>query len=243
MPSIVINDDKLVKINESSTIILNNSNINIEYDFLDGQYSVLIFNDYDGDLIMNDTGNITNSNVKINYLQLDKYDLKQNTNIVVNNNSSLDIHTTYLAIKNKKIVFDLFNFKSDSSVDITNNIVCLDNSDFSLDCIGTIVKGAKRSKCHQHSHCLTIDNPKKARVLPVLNIDENDVEASHSLSSGTIDEEILFYMNARGLSSKQALNLILKSYLMPNDDYYNEFELGKQIQEKAIKKVDDICLM
>ena len=101
----------------------------------------------------------------------------------------------------------------------------------------------KRSKCHQKSHCLTIDNPKKARVLPVLNIDEDDVEASHSLSSGTIDEEILFYMNSRGLDKKNALNLILKSYLMPNDNYYDAFDSGKLIQEKAIQKVDEICSM
>ena len=243
MPSIEITNDELVKINESSTIILNNKNINIEYNFSNGDYAVLIFNDYDGDVTLSDNGFIDNANVKINYLQLDKYNLIQNTNISVKENSALDVHTTYLATNSKKVVFDLYNLKSDSNVDITNNIVCLDDSDFSLDCIGTIVKGAKRSKCHQHSHCLTIDNPKKARVLPVLNIDENDVEASHSLSSGTIDEEILFYMNARGLSKKQALNLILKSYLMPNDDYYSKFELGKQIQEKAIKKVDEICSM
>ena len=243
MPSIEIKDSNSVKISESCTIILSSKDINIEYDFNNGDYSVLIFNDFDGDVVLNDSGNIVNSNVKINYLQLDKYNLKQNTSINVNSNSNLDVHSTYLATNTKEVVFDLYNKESDSNVDITNNIVCLDNSDFSLDCIGTIVNGAKRSKCHQHSHCLTIDNPKRSRVLPVLNIDENDVEASHSLSSGTIDEEILFYMNSRGLDKKHALNLILKSYLMPSDDYYDEFELGKQIQEKAINKVDEICSM
>ena len=243
MPSIEINNDSLVKISSSSTIILKNNKINIEYDFSDNEYNVLIFNDYEGDVELNDSGNINNSTVKINYLQLDKYNLKQNTSIDVNENSSLEVNTTYLATNNKEVVFDLYNKSHDSNVDITNNIVCLQDSSFSLDCIGTIVKGAKRSKCHQKSHCLTMDNPKKARVLPVLNIDEDDVEASHSLSSGTIDEEILFYMNSRGLDKKNALNLILKSYLMPNDNYYDAFESGKLIQEKAIQKVDEICSM
>lgn len=243
MSSIEIKDDKLVSINTSSTLILNNDVINIEYDFSNDDYSILIFNNYQGDVKLFDSGKITNASVKINYLQLDKYNLEQITNIDVNTNSSLDINTTYLGVNTKKVTFDLYNRESDSNVDITNNIVCLNDSDFSLDCIGTIVKGAKRSKCHQKSHCLTIDSPKKARVLPVLNIDENDVEASHSLSSGTIDEEVLYYMNSRGLNSKQALNLILKSYLMPNDNYYDDFEQGKQIQEMAIKKVDEICSM
>ena len=243
MPSIEITNDSTVNINSSATIILRNNIINIKYDLSNDEYNILIFNDYDGDVTLNDSGVINNSNVKINYLQLDKYNLIQNTNIDVNADSNLLINTTYLATNSKQIVFDLFNKEHDSNVDITNNIVCLNDSDFSLDCIGTIVKGAKRSKCHQKSHCLTIDNPKKARVLPVLNIDEDDVEASHSLSSGTIDEEILFYMNSRGLDKKNALNLILKSYLMPNDNYYDVFEEGKLIQEKAIKKVDEICSM
>lgn len=243
MPSIEITNDSTVNINSSATIILRNNIINIKYDLSNDEYNILIFNDYDGDVALNDSGVINNSNVRINYLQLDKYNLIQNTNIDVNADSNLLINTTYLATNSKQIVFDLFNKEHDSNVEITNNIVCLNDSDFSLDCIGTIVKGAKRSKCHQKSHCLTIDNPKKARVLPVLNIDEDDVEASHSLSSGTIDEEILFYMNSRGLDKKNALNLILKSYLMPNDNYYDVFEEGKLIQEKAIKKVDEICSM
>ena len=243
MPSIEITNDSTVNINSSATIILRNNIINIKYDLSNDEYNILIFNDYDGDVTLNDSGVINNSNVKINYLQLDKYNLIQNTNLDVNADSNLLINTTYLATNSKQIVFDLNNKEHDSNVDITNNIVCLNDSDFSLDCIGTIVKGAKRSKCHQKSHCLTIDNPKKARVLPVLNIDEDDVEASHSLSSGTIDEEILFYMNSRGLDKKNALNLILKSYLMPNDNYYDVFEEGKLIQEKAIKKVDEICSM
>lgn len=243
MPSIEITNDSTVNINFSATIILRNNIINIKYDLSNDEYNILVFNDYDGDVTLNDSGVINNSNVRINYLQLDKYNLIQNTNIDVNADSNLLINTTYLATNSKQIVFDLFNKEHDSNVDITNNIVCLNDSDFSLDCIGTIVKGAKRSKCHQKSHCLTIDNPKKARVLPVLNIDEDDVEASHSLSSGTIDEEILFYMNSRGLDKKNALNLILKSYLMPNDNYYDVFEEGKLIQEKAIKKVDEICSM
>lgn len=243
MNSIEIIDDKLVTILESSTIIIKTNICNINYDFNNGSYSVLVFNDFEGDSTLNETGNIVSSDVKINYLQLDKYNLKQNTKIDVNSNSKLDVNTTYLATNKKEIVFDLINKQNDSEVDINNNIVCLDNSDFSLDCIGTIIKGAKRSKCHQKTHCLTIDNPKKARVLPILNIDEDEVEASHALSSGTIDEEILFYMNSRGLNKKDALNIILKSYLMPSDDYYDEFALGKQIQEKAIMKVDQICSM
>ena len=222
---------------------MKNNNINIEYNFINSDSSILIFNDFDGDIVINDKGNIVDSNVKINYIELNNNKINQLSTLNVDKNSQLTINTIYLGVNEKTITFDLINAKPDSIVEINNNIVCLDSAKFSLECVGKIEKGAKRSVCHQKSHCLTIDNPKLAKVLPVLLIDENDVEASHSLSSGTIDEEILFYMNSRGLDKKHALNLILKSYLMPNDDYYDEFENGKQIQERAIQKVDRICSM
>ncbi len=243
MPSRIIENDRPVRIDSSATVILRTDVVNLVYDLKDGAYSILIYNDHKGGLILHDEGSIANAEVKINYLQLDPYDLKQRSEVHVGKDSQLSVNTTYLGTGKKEVVYDLYNDQADSSIDIYNNIVCLDAADFSMDCIGTIVKGAKRSKCHQSTHCLTIDSPKKARVLPVLNIDENDVEASHSLASGTIDEEILFYMNSRGLDKKEALNLILKSYLMPSDDYYEAFEQGKQIQESAIKKVDQICSM
>ena len=243
MPSITVDNEKTVKVVSSSTIIIRSAQADIEYDLRDGDYAILIFNDSDQDLKVNDHGQIVNANVKISYLQLDDHDLIQNSNIRVNKDSTLTVNATYLGSRNKDIVFDLINNESDSLIDITSNIVCLDEASFRLDCIGTILKGSKRAKCHQASHCLTIGNPKKATVLPVLNIDENDVEASHSLSSGTIDEEILFYMNSRGLSAKEALNLILRSYLMPDEHFYDDFIDGKAIQEMAVKKVDQLCSM
>ena len=243
MPSITVDNEKRVKIVSSSTMIIRSAKADIEYDLKDGDYAVLIFNDSKKDLTISDHGQISNARVNITYIQLDDHDLTQNSHIDVNRDSSLTINATYLGSKNKDIIFDLVNNEPDSNIDITSNIVCLDESAFRLDCIGTIKKGSKRSKCHQASHCLTMGNPKKATVLPVLNIDENDVEASHSLSCGTIDDEILFYMNSRGLSSMQALNLILRSYLMPDEHFYDDFIDGKAIQEMAAKKVDSLCSM
>ena len=238
----ITNNDKYV-IDKSCTLIIKNSDINLEYDLNDGDYNIMIFNDFNGDVVINDKGNITNSKVSINYLELNNYNINQLSTVKVNDNSELIVNATYLGVNDKKVVFDLRNVKSDSTVEITNNVVCLDDASFSLECIGTIVKGAKRSKCHQKNHCLTMGNPKLAKVLPVLNIDENDVEASHSLSSGTIDEEVLFYMNSRGLDKKDALGLILKSYLMPNENYYNGFIDGEYIKNLAESKVNDICSM
>lgn len=242
MSVIVVENQDKVLINSNSTLILRNDICNIEYCF-DNDSKVLVFADFNGDLVLNESGKVSNCEVSISYLQLDNYSLIQNTSIDISYNGHLNINSTYLGVKNKNVTYNLVNIESNSEVNITNNVVCLDDSDFVLNCVGTITKGSKRSKCFQKNRCLTIDDPKKAKILPVLNIDENDVEAAHSLSSGTIDEEVLFYMNSRGLNKKESLNLILKSYLMPNDSFYEDYTDGKDIQEQAVKKVDLLCLM
>lgn len=213
----------------------------LQLELNNGEFKVLIFNNANKELTIDETWEITNSNVEVNYLDFNNYNFNQKNNMVLHKDSSLVVNSTYLGCNEKKIDFNLVNKESDTSIKISNNVVCLDEADFCLNVVGKIENGAKRAKCYQKSRCLTFDNPKNAKILPVLLIDENDVEASHSLSSGTIDEDVLFYMNSRGLSKKDALSLLLVSYLMPSEDFYKEFENGIMIKEIADKKVENIC--
>lgn len=240
-----LNNDFELKLNESSTITLfiESSNINIRYELMDGDYNILVFNNADSKTNIVESGYIRNSKVNITYIELNNYEFNQDNSIDINENSSLNVNSIYLGINKKHIVFNMNNLEFNSTSTINNNVVCLNDADFELDVIGNIKKGAKESKCHQKSQCLTFESPKKAKILPVLNIDENDVEASHSLSSGTIDEEVLFYMNSRGLNKKEALGLLLVSYLMPSEEFYRNFIDGLEIKEIADKKVNKICSM
>jgi len=240
---IEVNSSDCIQIKDNATLLLKSDAININYMLENGDYKILIFNDCDCKTCITENGFIKNCSVTINYIDLNSFSYNQHTNINVDDNSSLIINSVYLGSDSKLIKFNINNLKSNTYSLVNNNVVCLDESDFTLECIGNITKGAKRSKCHQKSHCLTIGNPKKAKILPVLNIDENDVEASHSLSSGTIDQEIMFYMKSRGLSQSEALNLIIKSYLLPNEDFYYGFIDGNFISELAVKKVDKLCLI
>lgn len=239
-----INKELNLKFNSSEviTIVLSDDAL-INYELSNGSYKILVFNNSEKDICLKEDGTINNSDVEINYLDLNKYNLKQENKIIVNKDSSLTINSTYLGTNIKNIDFDLINNQSNSLVNISNNVVCLDGAEFNLNVVGEIVKGAKNSKCYQKSRCLTFENPKAAKVLPVLKIDENDVEASHSLSSGTIDDDVLFYMNSRGLNKKEALGLLLVSYLMPSEDFYKQFENGLDIKEIADRKVENVCSM
>lgn len=238
-----IKNEFLLNLSESSsiTLVLNDEKIKIRYELCNGDYNILVFNNTNNGVNLIEEGYIKNSKVNITYIDLNDNKYNQVNNLEVYKDSSLYINCIYLGINEKNIKYNVTNVESDSLVNIINNVVCLNNCDFTLDIIGNIKNGAKRSKCFQKSSCLTFEEPRKAKVLPVLNIDENDVEASHSLSCGTIDEEVLFYMNSRGLTKKEALSLLLTSYLMPDEDFYKTFEDGLLLKDIAEKKVEKLC--
>lgn len=237
------NIDLKFESNENITLFLDSNSINSNICFENGSYNVLVFNNSLSNASLIEKIIVKKSNLNITYIDLNSYDFYQNSDFDIYEDSIVNINSIYLGVMNKKINFNLNNLEKGSKSYINNNVVCLNDASFMLDVIGNIKKGAKKSECKQTSKCLTFESPKLAKVLPVLNIDENDVEAKHALSSGTLDEEVLFYMNSRGLSKKDALSLILVSYLLPSDEFYKDYEDGETIKELTNKKVNDLCLI
>ena len=75
-----------------------------------------------------------------------------------------------------------------------------------------IEKGAKQSDAHMAAHVLLLSRQAKARAVPSLEIDENDVICGHAAAVGKIDEEQLFYLASRGLSKEQATQLVVQGF-------------------------------
>lgn len=121
--------------------------------------------------------------------------------------------------------------------EMENYCVVLDDGNFYLDAVGKIEKGCHGSKSHQTSRALCFSGKQKATIIPELLIDDNDVEASHATSVGTIDQQQLFYMQSRGLTQKDALGLITLGYLsfitkVIDNETINSF-LQKEIESKV----------
>ncbi len=60
---------------------------------------------------------------------------------------------------------------------------------------------------------LILDDKSSAVAEPQLEIEANDVKASHAAAVGRIDEEQLFYLESRGLDRDNAENLIVEGFL------------------------------
>jgi Fe-S cluster assembly scaffold protein SufB len=60
---------------------------------------------------------------------------------------------------------------------------------------------------------LLLDDKSQATAEPQLEIEANDVKASHAAAVGQIDEEQLFYLESRGLKRSIAESLIVEGFL------------------------------
>lgn len=70
-------------------------------------------------------------------------------------------------------------------------------------------KGSKRSEGSEQEFVILLDDRVKSDSIPALMCDEDDVQGEHACSAGQVDENKLFYLMSRGLSKKEAKQLII----------------------------------
>lgn len=227
-----------IKIEEDgSYILLVKGDLKIDYE-LAKESHIIIINQASEDVFISEKGTIKEGGkLDLTYLDLSLSTLKLKSEIRVLKDAELKVVSKFLVAGQKDIHMYYQNTGSQSSVLIDNSAIVLSGGDLMLECTGDIIKGAYQSSSHQKSRTLTFKDVKRALCIPKLLIDEDDVEASHAMSCGAIDEEILFYMQSKGLDEKSAMRLLIHSYLML-DEMVDE-ELRNQLE----KQVEEICLM
>jgi Fe-S cluster assembly protein SufB len=78
-----------------------------------------------------------------------------------------------------------------------------------------IRKGAKNSHSYLAHHAMLLDKRARSDAIPGLDIDTNEVKATHSASVAQIDEDQVFYLEARGLPKDEAKKLIVVGFFEP----------------------------
>lgn len=236
-----INSDIDEIITENSNILFNVNNCNnITYTIKDSTCNIFVFINSKNSI--NEKVNIINSVVNIYYIELNNYDFSFNSDINIYRNSDVKINTILLASYKKNLKFNITNIEDHSDCEIFNSVIGLENADYTLEIIGNILKNSPYSKCIQKTHSITVGNPEKIHILPILNIDNENVIAAHSLSSGTVDDNIMYYLNARGISKNDAIKLIIDSYLSIPENISSIFTFAN-IDDLYKRKVDALCLM
>ncbi len=72
--------------------------------------------------------------------------------------------------------------------------------------------GAQRTDGYQRNDNLMLSRSSRADSIPGLEIEADDVRCTHGSTSGRVDEELIFYARARGLTRKEAIRLIVAGF-------------------------------
>lgn len=86
-------------------------------------------------------------------------------------------------------------------------------ADLQINGLIKISASAKNTESFLDIRVLLLDDKSHADVRPQLEIQTNDVKASHAASISPVDPEQLFYLESRGLNKNQATNLIVDGFL------------------------------
>lgn len=73
-------------------------------------------------------------------------------------------------------------------------------------------KVAQRTDGYQRNDNLLMSSKARADSIPGLEIEADDVRCTHGSTSGKVDEELVFYAQARGFTRKEAIRLIVTGF-------------------------------
>ena len=76
-------------------------------------------------------------------------------------------------------------------------------------------KGAQKTDAYQENRNLLLTPQAHADSIPGLEIKANDVRCTHGATIGQIDKLQLFYLTSRGLSRREAEQLIVRGFFQP----------------------------
>ncbi|MFH0864132.1 MAG: Fe-S cluster assembly protein SufB [Candidatus Gottesmanbacteria bacterium] len=103
----------------------------------------------------------------------------------------------------------------DTSSTILSKSISKDGGQTTFRGLVKVAKGARNSKSYMRCDSLILDKDSQAQSFPNLDIKEQDASIGHEATIGKISEEQLFYLQSRGISKKDATNLIINGFIEP----------------------------
>ena len=225
-------DELVVNVDKDTNILINSNNFKkCVIDVVDSNLNALIIreNDINQSYEINIRGGIVVLNL-VSYSSLG-LDVKINLN---KENSKVFVYNSVIA--NKKEIYNIrINhnaLKTDSN--IYNNGITKDLGSIVFNVTSYVPKKSISSSVNQDSKIITLNEVNDNEINPVLLIDEYDSEARHAAFIGNFNKTQLFYLMSRGLSKKEASNLLINGLLIGTLDVcFNEKEnLKKKLNDE-----------
>tara|TARA_B100001029_G_scaffold172097_1_gene169535 strand:+ start:296 stop:1540 length:1245 start_codon:yes stop_codon:yes gene_type:complete len=96
---------------------------------------------------------------------------------------------------------------------------------------------AQKTDAYQLSKALLIKDSSEFNAKPELEIYADDVKCSHGSTSGSINEDSIYYLMTRGIPRKIAISLLSKAFLFEISDSIKNVEIKKFIEKNLNKQI------
>ena len=139
-------------------------------------------------------------------------------NVNINLNSSdidLEYHFSTINYDDNNFVINVNHKYSNTTSNIYNHGVNVNNNRLHFDVNGYVPKDLRNVTCNQENQIINICDG-KSTINPNLFIDSYDAIANHAAYIGKFKDEVVFYLESRGINKKKVYNMLMKSFLIPN---------------------------
>ena len=238
----------VLNINTNSNVIINfNSN---KESFLNLKIVINTINKVKGNITLinnlNDDStslisfenNINNdSKIILNYIDITGSKRISNIYSTINDDSSFELNNIYLGRNNDLIDMNYYSDnigkRSKSNMNIYG--VLKDESKKSIKFTIDFKKDSKKSIGKEKENVLLLSSKVVSKSCPIILCNEEDVYGTHSVSSGKIDKDKLFYLMSRGISNEEAIKMIVFSNFNKVVKKINNEKMEKLVYEKLEK--------
>tara|TARA_B100000780_G_C21124459_1_gene455842 strand:- start:2679 stop:3923 length:1245 start_codon:yes stop_codon:yes gene_type:complete len=96
---------------------------------------------------------------------------------------------------------------------------------------------AQKTDAYQLSKALLLKDTSEFNAKPELEIYADDVKCSHGSTSGSMNEDSIYYLMTRGLSRKSAIELLTKAFLLEIVNSISNIDIKKFIEENLDRQI------
>jgi len=98
-------------------------------------------------------------------------------------------------------------------------------------------QGAANTQSNMANRNLLLSDHARINTKPVLEIYNEDVQCTHSATSGRLDEEKLFYIQSRGIGESDAMNILIQSFASELVEKIKNSQMKRIFQEYLFQKL------
>ena len=218
MNTIIIDKENIIDIKDNAVEL----NINVE------ELTINI----EGRVLINEIRKLTNEKLNLTINMKEGSSLTYNRFMI---NSEANINITTNQYNKSTLIFNYSILANDeSTIDFTSNINGNDNiTEINIKGVTEqqgklkITSTAKTKEKINNNNLqenikVLLLNDEESVIIPNLLVSSNEIEVNHAATISGIDQNYLFYLNSKGISSEASEKLIKKGYLIGNLDTTNE---------------------